>query len=161
MANSQAGSQVALGSFSWEIWGIVYAFIKKCKQTKNLSLNTVKLKKWSKSHLAPTPYFLQPRPLPLSLFKDVPNCSSIIWVRSFSSLQPLIQICGKHSLVMNPIRFMLLLLGAPSLGSHTGEHWHADIRKRPRSKDLVPLLLFRAARYQKLFYVPRRWLCVL
>lgn len=34
MANSQVGSQVALGSFSWEIWGIVYAFIKKCKQTK-------------------------------------------------------------------------------------------------------------------------------
>lgn len=119
MTNSQVGFQVAIGSFSWEIPGInslCFHLKKPNKKTpkpwKTLSFNTVKLKKWSKSHLAPSPSFLQSRPLPLSLLKAVPNCSSMIWLRSFSGLQPLIQICGKHQPAMNSISFTLLLLGS-------------------------------------------------
>lgn len=48
----------------------------------------------------------------------------------FSGLQPLIHTWGKHSPVMNPISFMLLLLGVPSLGSHAGERWHMDTGER-------------------------------
>lgn len=164
MTNLQVDSQVAIGSFSWEIWGInslCFHLKNPTKPRKNLSLNTVKLKKWSKSQLAPTPSFLQPRPLPLSLLKAVPNCSSMIWVRSFSGLQPLIQICGGHSPVMNPISFILLLLGVRSLRSHTGKCWHVDTRERPKGKDFVPPLLFGAARWLKLFYIPCSWLCAL
>ena len=162
MTSSQVGSQVAIGSLSWEIWGInSLCFHLKKNPTEKICL--LILLSWKSDPNLPWHQLLF-----CSQDHCLFHCSKLFqtvaaWyrLRTVSALQPLIQICGKHSPVMNPISFILVLLGVPSLGSHTGERWHADTRERPKSKDLVPLLLLGAARWLKLFYVPCSWLWAL